>query len=665
MSTLTKTTKAKPPRRFKKRYVVLPLLLLILVFLGVSGYLAFSSTKKYLTDGANDFENAAQMLKDTQNLTSQAGLNQVKTELQAAQANFKQARSALGFYSLILPVAGVVPGIGYDASHLNDFLDMSDQVSQAALISLDGLQPVITVFQQKSDGTGIGGDRLIRLSSILEQTSTLQAFTQADALLNQVQLERAKIDPTKLSLSQTKKAVSLLDKDLPPLKSALDAAVTLPPLLPNLLGQTTPHNYLVLAENDDELRPTGGFVSAAGIMTVSGGRVTMSGFRDAYSIDNPNLPHQSPPTPLSKYMFASWFLFRDANWWPDFPTSAKELMQLYATSLNMQVDGVIAMNLSAVKNMFDAFGSVTLPELGETINQSNFLDRLYYYYQPPGTSTDDQWWLHRKDFIGSIFKAMVSSLNGSDAHEYFKLAGDVADQLTQRSIQVYFSDPKLESALLSQHNLDGALQSSPGDYLMIADANVGFNKISPKIDEKISYAVTDSGNGQLQAELTITYHNNGGVREGTQPGVCDKVAKYDSSYISMMNGCYWDYVRVYAPQGSTLINVTGFPAGSALDTTTENGKTVWGNQLVILPGADATLRFSYKLPASVWPNNGPYQLIVQKEAGSRDIPLSVQLIGSGRHFGKVTGVQPQQQTAGVLQWNSDLKTDFNVAVAGS
>lgn len=641
--------------------MVLPLLLLILIFLGVTGFLAFTSTKKYLTDGANEFENAAAALKDTQNLTNQDSINQIKTQLQTAQADFKQARSSLGLYSAVLPLAGVVPGIGYDASHLNDFLDMSDQVSQAALISLDGIQPLIPVLQQHSEGDGIGGDRLIKVSSFLEQPSTLQTFTQADNLINQVMSERAKIDPTKLSLDQTKKAISLLDKYLPSLKSALDAAVALPPLLPNLLGQTTPHNYLVVAENDDELRPTGGFVSAAGIMTVSGGRVTMSAFRDAYSIDNPNLPHQTPPAPLGKYMFASYFLFRDANWWPDFPTSAKQMMQLYHSSLNTQVDGVIAINLSAVKNMFDAFGSVTLPDIGETINQSNFLDRLYYYYQPPGTSTDDQWWLHRKDFIGGVFKGMVSSLNSFSAHDYFKLAGDVADQLNQRSIQAYFSDVDLEK-LVSSHNLDGALESSNGDYLMVADANVGFNKISPKIDEKINYALTDSGGGQLQADLTITYHNKGGVREGTQPGQCDKVAKYDTSYASMMNGCYWDYVRVYVPQGSTLINVTGFSADSKLDTDTENGKTVWGNQLVMLPGADATLRFTYKLPPSAWVSNGPYHLVIQKEAGSRDIPLNVQLIGAGGYLGKVTGVQPQQENGEVVQWTSDLKTDFVVTV---
>ena len=43
-------------------------------------------------------------------------------------------------------------------------------------------------------------------------------------------------------------------------------AVTLLPDLPNLLGFNRPQTYLLLAQNNDELRATGGFITAIGLV---------------------------------------------------------------------------------------------------------------------------------------------------------------------------------------------------------------------------------------------------------------------------------------------------------------------------------------------------------------------------------------------------------------
>ncbi len=664
-ATLARTkNNSAPPRRFKKRYIVLLVVLLLLFLVGVTGFMAFTGVKQHLTDGATHFQNAASLLKDNPDLLTPAGLDKAQAELLAAQSDFKQARNSLGLYGLVLPVAGIVPGVGYDAAHLNDFLNMSDQAAQAGLLALDGLRPMPAIFEQKTEGSGIGGDKLIKLSNVLQQASVQQNFKQADDLINQVQQERKNIEESKLGLDQTKKAVALLDKNLPTLQAALDAAVSLPALLPALLAQNGPRNYVVLAQNDDELRATGGFISAVGLMTVDSGRITMSNFRDSYAIDNFNYPHPTPPPALTQYMLAGQLVLRDANWWPDFPTSARQIMAIYQQDQQTKVDGVLAINLRAVQAMFGAFGPISLPDFGETLTQDNFLERLHFYYQPPGTSTDGDWWLHRKDFIGGVFKGIVGRLNGAGAHDYLKLAGVLGDQLSQRQVLTYFADAKLESEILQRHNLDGAIANNVGDFLMVADSNVGFNKINPKIDQKINYKLTSDANGQLRAELTITYHNNGGVREGTQAGVCEKKAKYDSSYDSMINGCYWDYVRIYTPEGSQLVSASGFPADSKLETLQENHKTAWGNQMIMLPGADATLKFIYILPGTVWAAGSPYQLTVQKEAGSQNIPLTVQINSVAGKFGAVqVGPPPQQQTNTALTWELPLKTDFKLEVA--
>jgi hypothetical protein len=204
--------------------------------------------------------------------------------------------------------------------------------------------------------------------------------------------------------------------------------------------------------------------------------------------------------------------------------------------------------------------------------------------------------------------------------------------LTEKHLQVYFNNPALQSQL-TQRGLDGAqlnLTSGPGinDYWMITEANVGFNKVNPGIERSASYTLAGGGAGSnLFASLTLTYTNHAGVREGTTAGECVKVAKYDVSYTSMLNGCYWNYLRVYVPQGSQLREVTGLPADSNSTTTIENNKTVFATQLVVPPGQSASVTFNYTLPYGV-PDAAlsTYQLLVQKQAGVRPFPVAIQVL---------------------------------------
>src|SRR5205085_6348840 len=91
---------------------------------------------------------------------------------------------------------------------------------------------------------------------------------------------------------------------------------------PVLLGANTPQQYLMLAQNNDELRPTGGFISAVGVVKVDRGELSVEWFRDSFAVDDLSINHSPAPAPLEKYMWAEQWLLRDSNWYADFPTSA-------------------------------------------------------------------------------------------------------------------------------------------------------------------------------------------------------------------------------------------------------------------------------------------------------------------------------------------------------
>ncbi len=103
-------------------------------------------------------------------------------------------------------------------------------------------------------------------------------------------------------------------------------------IMPEMFGQAGPRTYLILLENSDELRPTGGFISAVGHVQVSQGQLISMTAEDSYAIDDFTKVYPDPPQPLLDYMGSEQWVFRDANWSPDFPTTALEAIQLYQVS---------------------------------------------------------------------------------------------------------------------------------------------------------------------------------------------------------------------------------------------------------------------------------------------------------------------------------------------
>ena len=91
-----------------------------------------------------------------------------------------------------------------------------------------------------------------------------------------------------------------------------------------------PRTYLVLIQNNHELRATGGFIAAVGRVTVDKGRMTALDFADSYTVYSDKSTYPLAPKPMQQYMHIPLLLMRDANWSPDLPTTAEVARALYA-----------------------------------------------------------------------------------------------------------------------------------------------------------------------------------------------------------------------------------------------------------------------------------------------------------------------------------------------
>jgi hypothetical protein len=622
----------KGNRRSKKilKYA-LCLSLVALLTLVAGGFFTFRQVKQNITDGTTHFENALASLKKLSAQFDPATLTSVRQEFASAQNDFQQARENTGLYSALLPLAESMPGVGYDVAHLPELLTIAEKSAQLGTVLIDSVLPSLNNFEQSNSGETNTASKLLKIAALLNDPGLQNRLALAHYLLARIETTRITVDATRLKLPQTQKALAQFDQQFPTLKEGVSLLRELSPLLPEILGQQKLLNYLTIIQNSDELRATGGFISAVGLLTLDNGKLSLSKFEDSYAVDNPKIKPAAPPEPLARYMQTGNFLLRDANWWPDFPTSARQMLNLYRQHQGQEVENLIALDSQAVAYIFEVLGPLDLPEYQEHLTAQNFQERLRYYYLPPGSATDGEWWLKRKAFIGVVMTGLMGKLEKGNFSHYVKLLAGLGRALQEKHLQIYSGQPALEK-LLNRHGLDGAqtdLSAGTTDYLMLVDSNVGFNKVNPKIERTADYQVSYAGNGaSVLASLTLTYTNRAGVREGTNPGECIKLARYDRDYESMMNGCYWDYLRVYVPPGSILRTASGFPAEEHPVTTLENNRTVFAGQLIVPPGQTVTINLSYLLPGQL-AGTSAYRLSLQPQAGSPPLPITIGVILPG------------------------------------
>ena len=254
--------------------------------------------------------------------------------------------------------------------------------------------------------------------------------------------------------------------------------------LPNLLGANAPAEYLLLAQNPDELRATGGFIGAVGGLTFDQGRpgeITMEYSPKVDDISNQVYP--DPPQPLLRYMNIEMLLFRDANWSPDFPTAAKTARDLYKLGRGRDIANVVAFDPYAAQDLLTAIGPVTVEGAPAPITAANVFDYLRSEHDAQGGAPDP------KAYIGSLANAMLAKLQSNTANlDLWALALAFRRALSERHLLVAVQDA-VAAPIFSRHGWDGAVQPGAADFLMVVDTNMGYNKVNARITESISYTV--------------------------------------------------------------------------------------------------------------------------------------------------------------------------------
>src|SRR5260221_2725468 len=128
--------------------------------------------------------------------------------------------------------------------------------------------------------------------------------------------------------------------------------------LPDILEMEKKVNYLVINQDNSELRPTGGKILSLALFTFEKGKLTNKANYEVTDIDSQLKGHIDPPNALTKYLGITNWQLKDANWDPDFRETAAKIEWFLENTIKQPVDGVIAINSSLydkleITNIFD------------------------------------------------------------------------------------------------------------------------------------------------------------------------------------------------------------------------------------------------------------------------------------------------------------------------
>ncbi|MFA5358997.1 MAG: DUF4012 domain-containing protein [Patescibacteria group bacterium] len=401
---------------------------------------------------------------------------------------------------------------------------------------------------------------------------------------------------------------------LPLINPSLQITDSLIKALPLMSGYDAPKTYLLIMQNNDELRPTGGFIGVYGIAKVRDGLLTSLSTSDSYALDKEAADYLNiePPKPIKDFMAKKWF-FRDANWYPDFPAAAEKLLWFYKQERGKEnPSGVIAFDQDFVAGLLDITGPIKTKDL--VFNSANFGDLLQYEveqnYIERGLKKEN-----RKDIVEELSTELIAKLAGLPIDKWLEILSYAQNNLIQKHVLLFDQNKNLQS-IYNSNGWTGEIKQTDGDYLMFIDANMVALKTDRIVDKKINYTLREDQSGNLISIATISYTNNG---------------KVDYRTTALRT-----YTRLYVPAGSELISSSGALTNDrgddpgktgVVDVTNEFNKTSFGAFIYIKPGETKSLIFEYKLPPRIKDQltAGSYTLFVQKQPGTTGHKLSIRV----------------------------------------
>lgn len=554
--------------------------------------------------------------------------------------------------------------------------------------SLSSLDWIATVFKLRKTSSLLSANLEVggKASLVLRHAALLLESGQGDFsenILTNSRLELGEIDKNlaliqaisdkqklncPLPISNCQKLLAFLPQ-IPKLRQLLNRGDKILSVFPAILDANSSKSYLLLFQNNMELRGGGGFIGSYGLLKLENGQISGLKIDDIYSIDGQLKGKVIPPDEILHYLGQpNWYL-RDSNLEADFPLNAKRALWFFEKETGTLADGVIALDLTAVQKILEITGPLKIPDYDQEITSQNLFALAESHSEVnffPGST-------QKKDFLSGLGRALLNELLKNQNKYSLFLLSKISESLDEKHLLLYSSDGKIQSVLetigaggevRNQYcSSDAYCLAAP---LLITDNNFGANKVNLFLKRKISRTLTLGKEGEVREKVNIVYQNKSPAE--TWPG-----------------GPYKNMLKIYAPLGSKLLS---FNLGDEKTATTsssltaevlkslspdeflvyestQSGKTVWTTEVLVPVQKSKTVEILYELPEKISYKGDTISLNIfqQKQAGTDKDNFSLSV--GYPSFLNIKETTPQKDVIAnpqLIRYNTDLSVDRSLKI---
>ncbi len=603
--------------------------LALVITIPIRSYFYIQSAQSAKGQVLGQAEEALSSLEAAQNALVDLNLVDAERYMTDANNDFISAQEQLNEIKSFLTVLAAAIPVNNSFKSGTNLLDLGEKLTKAGEYLISGLND----FSSDSD---------FSLSSRIKNFKSNNSEALAQLISAQDNLN--KININHLPVENREKFIKLKD-NLPKFIESLKKSDEIMQFAINFLGEQELKKYLIIFQNDNELRASGGFMGSLALADFKNGNLENIGMPagGTYDLRAGLTKLLQSPEPL--HVVNPKWEFQDTNWWSDFPTSANNIAYFYNKSDGATIDGVIAINSDWLGKLLDVVGPIEMPDYQKTISSANFELELQKSVEIEYTDKKQP-----KKILTELAPKLISNIFEISPDKILDLITALDEGLKEKDIQINMFGES-EQKFIAKNNWDGRIKDTEKDYLSVVNTNLGGGKTDGVINQEIYHKATILADGSIIDSVVISRSHFGPT---------------DELFTNVANR---SFIRVYVPLGSELIRTEGFkrPADSEFRTPdeyleedsrlanerlavtdsnsltktyNENNKTVFANWVTVQPGQTKEVLLVYKLPFKIDLNpkeknqnsilkkimatfasthvSDSYSLLVQKQSGSNE-----------------------------------------------
>lgn len=385
--------------------------------------------------------------------------------------------------------------------------------------------------------------------------------------------------------------------------TSIDSISSISNFIPEILGNTERKRFLILLQNEGEIRSTGGWISSYAIVGIEGGQIRELFVDDIYNADG-TLEIQNkrftPPQSLANSLEITDYSFSLVNWYPDLYEVLLE-SESFVSALGKgdDLDGLLTIDISFIQKLLEEWSGIEVPGESELITSENLYPKIFEMHKEftPGSTS-------KSTFLANLANEIVTKTLSSDFEEYSDITSIFEESLDEKHLQAVFKNNEA-TKFFDDKNWDGQLDNKYVSAPIAIDWNWGGNKANLYLKKDYNLDITLD-----EKDITYTYEIN---------------VVNESSKDIYPEGRYKNYLRVYIPSGSKVLGIEGME-NNEYDIYNESGFKVIGGWFNTEIQDTNTFVLKYKVtkldlgtyyPVSVINNNAFFDLNIFKQPGSR------------------------------------------------